>query len=775
LLNDLRYAIRFLARRRLFTLVAVVTVALGVGANTAVFSLADSVLFRPLPYAYSDRLFVLEPVRVSNGQNFGTMSFGDLQAAREAGVFDRVMDLDPISAAFMRDGDRLESLRVLPVPREYLETLGVRPLYGRDFNDSDVGQRAVMLTYRTWVGRFGANSALLDASIPTVDGAPIHVVGVLPPSFRAFFSPPDMLSLTTPSNDPGSRASLPIARLAAGVTREAAQARLSALTATELKPGVLELRMIPLRQMMGRASSRILTLLCAAAFLVLLVGCANLASLVLARGAERRRELAVRASLGGSQWRLARLLLVETVVVAVTGGTVGLAVAYWSFGLLTAKLPAALAQSVDPVFDVRAFLFAAATALAAGVISGIVPAWRLASADARAGLQRGGLQPRASRTGRKALLSFEVGVAVVAVVAAFVLGRSLSDLIANEMGFDATRLVVSGRFVGVGASTFDRPARAAQFSEQLDAVRALPEVRSAAAITILPASGAAPDLPLFPRGAGKGGVRMVSGGFFRTMGIPLLEGRELDDRESFAGTPVGVLNQSAARVLFPEGGALGRPVSAPGQPTRTVIGIAADWRESLKEPAEPTMYVPFDRAKFRGAQMIVDAVDVPSLRERISSTINRVTPDSSVRAQPISALLDREVESLRFTLIVIGAFASLTVLLSVLGVYGVIAFIAAERTREYGVRVALGATRRVIGALVIRQALVPVATGLAAGLIAAIWASRLLAAQLLDIVPAGPVTFAAAAMVLLVAGLAASALPARRAARVDPMVALRAE
>jgi predicted permease len=504
------------------------------------------------------------------------------------------------------------------------------------------------------------------------------------------------------------------------------------------------------------------------------VGCANLANLVLARGAERQRELAVRASLGAPRWRLMRLLLVENIAIALIGGSVGLCLAYWSFGVLVANLPVALARSVDPVFDARAFVFALAAAIGVCLVSGLVPAWQLARADAR-GLQPGRLQSWSTRAGRRALLSLEVAVAVVAVVAAVLLGRSLERLITQQLGFDATRLIVSARTIGAGADARDRRVRAAEFAAQLEAVRAVPGVRSAGAMSILPASGTMADLPLFPRGGAKGGVWIVGSGFFRTMGIPVIEGRELDERESFTATAVGVLNQSAVRALFPDGHAVGRQVTAPNQPARTIVGVVADWRKSLKLAAEPAMYVPFDAAKFRSAQIIVDAPDTPAMRERMRQAVTRVSANAHVTMNPVNTLLDSDAAPIRFMLVVIGLFATLTLVMAMLGVYGVIAFIARERTREYGVRVALGATRRIIGVLVVRQALVPIAAGLTAGLIAATWTSRLLTAQLFEIAPLDAMTFAGTAVLLFASGVAAAAIPARRATRVDPMIALRAE
>jgi predicted permease len=779
LLQDLRYAVRFLSRRPWFTLVAVLTVGLGVGANTAVFSLADAVLFRPLPYSHADRLFVLEPLTLSSGQSYNTLALEDLAAVKANGAFDAVIDLDEAESIYIRDGDRVEPLRVQPVPPQYLSVLGVRPAYGRDFDDGDADTTAVLVTYKTFARRYGGNVGILGTTIPAVDGRSMHVIGVLPSSFRTasaspFFRTPDVLMAARPKYGPVSRASTPIARLAADVSPGAAQARLSAIRATELSPGRTELRMVPLRDRMGRFSRPTLVLLSAAALLVLIVGCVNLANLVLARGAERQRELAVRLSLGASTLRITRLLLVEALVVAALGGVVGVAAAYWSFGVLVARLPLSMSRSMAPVFDSRVFVFGFAFAITAGLVAGLLPAWRLARADAQAGPQIANPQAR-PRSGRKALLSTEISLATVAVIATLVLAQSLADLVTKDLGFDARRLLVSVWAAAPGAAEQDRITRAARLVRQIDSVRTLPAVRSAAAASGLPATGQASDFALFPQPQAHGDVWSISSGFFESMGIPLIEGRDLDDRESFAGAPVGILNRTAARMLFPDGHALGRQVRAPRQPARTIVGIVADSRRSLKKAVEPTMYVPFDRARFRTADIIVDAADSPALREQIRVAINRVSPDTDVRVEPISAVLDQESAVLRFTLTTTAAFALLAVTLAVLGVYGVIAFIAGERLREYGVRVALGATRRAIAMLVVRQAVVPIAIGLAAGLVAAIWTSRILAARILDVLPADPPIFVAAAALLLTSGVLAAALPARRAARVDPMVALRAE
>jgi predicted permease len=452
----------------------------------------------------------------------------------------------------------------------------------------------------------------------------------------------------------------------------------------------------------------------------------------------------------------------------------GVAVAYWSFRTLLSALPAALARSMSPVFDARVFVFAALAALAAALMASLLPAWRLSRAEPQTGLQPGRLYTPRFASGPKSLLSIEVGFALISIVAALMLTGSLWTIVSRELGFETERLVISARSVGAGAAARGRDARLVEFTQQLEAIRSVSGTRSAAGTSGLPAGGVMADFGLFPRGQGRGGVWMISGGFFKTMGIRVVEGREFEDRESFEGAPIGILNQSAARLLFPGVSAIGRQVAAPRQPARTIVGVVADSRRSWKEAAEPSMYVPFDRAQFRLAQIVVDADDTPAMRERLRGAITRVAPDSDVVIEPFAALLDRDVAVLRFTMRVIVAFALLTLALAMVGVYGVITFIAAQRQREYGVRVALGATRRAIAVLVLRQALAPVVAGVLGGLIAGLWTARMLTSQIADVSPATMGTFAGAAVALLACGAVAAGVPARRATRVDPLTTLRA-
>lgn len=317
---------------------------------------------------------------------------------------------------------------------------------------------------------------------------------------------------------------------------------------------------------------------------------------------------------------------------------------------------------------------------------------------------------------------------------------------------------------------------ASAFHRQLDTIRAQSGVSSAAGTGWLPASGWAPDAALFSRGDGReGGTWFVTADFFKTMAIPITEGRELTRAESRSGAPVAVLNASAARLLFPDGHAVGRQVTAPDQPTRIIVGVAADWRRSFAQPASPAMYVPFDAARFRMGQIVLQGDGTPGLADRLESAIARVAPTADITIESVDAALDREVAPIRFKALVIGLFAVLTLALAAVGVYGVISFIATERTREYGIRIALGASKRAVAGLVLRQAAVPVVSGLLAGCVMAAWTSRLLQAQLVDISPGDPAAYLLVIIVLLSTGLLAALAPAMRATRISPVAALRAE
>ena len=796
MLQDLKFALRLFNRHRGYAATAILTVALGVGANTAVFSVADSVLFRPLPFADADRLFVLRIGNPKTGETYGTLPGAAVDAARGTGLFDGVA-VAPSTArgarAYIRTAEGLDALTLSPVSRAYLDMLGVRTAAGRAFTDADTGTRAVILTYRTWMKRYGGDPAVIGSLMPsllrstdaaTKDDPPLHVVGVLPPRLRLplMFGEDGIYLLDNPQLGGPGRMFSPLVRLTSGVGLAAAQAQLAALQAPELSPGKSELRLVPLREEMAGQQDPVLWLLLAAAATVLIVACLNLANLIVARGAMRAREFAVRTALGVSRAGLVRLLLVEGVALAAMGTGLGLVAAYWGFAALSTRLPPVLARVADPAFDLRALVFAIGTASLAAVGFSLLPAVRLSRADARDGLRLGQLQVHAPRRGRQVLIAIQVATCVALLIGAGLIGRSLVALLSQDLGFESRRVVATFDLPTLlvnrgGVLRTDTAARAAFTQARLADVRAVPGVRAAGAASGAPFSGSAPDAPLMEtRGGGeRGGVFSVSSSYFRAIGTPLLAGRDLADAESFAAAPVGLLNETAARLLCGGPSAcLGFVVRAPSQIPRTVVGVVRDIRQGLQRAPQPAMYVPFDPARFAFATLAIDAADTPENRALIKRTLS-TSRDARVDIRSLEDARDREVSPFRFNAIIVGAFALLTLALALVGVFGVMAAVVGERTRECGIRLALGATRARVNRLVVRQAAVPIACGVVAGLILAAWGSRLVATLLFGVVPLDLFSFVAAPAIVLAAGLAAAFIPASRAGRVDPIIALRAE
>lgn len=793
MLQDLRFALRLLNRHRGYAATAILTVALGVGANTAVFSVADSVLFRPLPFADADRLFVLRIGNPATGDVYGTLPGAGIEAARGTGLFDGMAAVSGRGLrAYVQRADGLDALSLSVASREYLELLNVRPALGRMFDASDAGTRAVLLTHRAWMRRYGGNPAVVGSLIPSIirslDGAnvsdpPLHVVGVLPPRLRLpLVYDEDGIALMEGNTVGGpGRRSPPMVRLRPGVTAAAAQAQIGALQGPELVPGKSALRLVPLREEIASRQDPVMWLLVAAAATVLLVACVNLANLIVARGSARARELAVRVALGGSRVRLVRLLITESLCLAVFGSALGLIGAYWGFRVLSGQLPPLLATVADPAFDQRALVFGVVTASLAAVAFGVLPAVRLSRADARDGLRLGQLQVHAPRRGRQVLVALEVAIGLALLVGAGLIGRSLFTLLSQDLGFQRHRIVATFDLPTLvvkrgNAVRADPVARAAFVQARLRDIRGVAGVRAAGAASAAPFSGIMPDAPLMERqGEQAGGVYGVSSGYFRALGISLLAGRDLTDDESFMAAPVGVLNETAARQICGAPDAcLGRLVHAPDQPARTVVGVVRDVRPSVRRAPNALMYVPFDVSRFAFGSIVIDSDDTPENREGLKRALSG-SPNARVEVRSLDEARDEELSPFRFNAILVGSFAALTLVLTIVGVYGVMTAVVGERTREYGIRLALGATRARVNQHVLRQASLPIGAGLAAGLLLAVWGSKYLASLLYGVVPLDAASFAAAASVVLVSGAFAALVPARRAGRVDPIIALRAE
>jgi predicted permease len=813
--QDVRYALRALRRSPSFSAIAVLTLALGIGANTAIFSVVDAVLLEPLPYADAERLvMVWEHDRVS-----GT--------AREPASIPDYFDLRERSRAFEElaaftwayggllapDGDPAR-VKVGAATSELLPMLGIRPVLGRLFTlaEHEPGApRVAILGEGLWRTRFGSDPSVLGRTID-LDGEPYSVVGVVPsriavpigvPVTNAPVTPEDTdlwlpLRITPASGERSRHDVLVLGRLRPGVTLEAAQADVAAV-ARQLEAEYPRanrgrgVRVEPLREAAFADVQRTLLILLGAVGLVLLVACANVANLLLARGAVRAREVAVRAALGAAPRRLLRLFLVESLVLTLIAGGLGAAIAAWGAGPLSALGPRDLPRLADVGVDARVLAFTLAVSLAAAIAFGLVPMLQARRTDLHAVLARGG--GRAGTEGRRgsrfrdALVVAEVALSVVLVIGAGLLMRSLLALRGVDPGFRAERVVKlefdlpTTRYPQDFARYPAWPEVQGFYTALLERARAVPGVRAAALAAHHPLAqgftnsfviegrepeaGSQPEIP----------VRPVTPGYFATLGIPLLRGRPLTDRDGPDAPAVVLINDAAAKRYFPGADPIGQRIRFWGV-SREVVGIVGnELFHGLAAEAPPAVYPPLQQTPMGSASLLAQgAADPARLVPALRAAIREVDPQLPVHGitvldDALSASLARE----RFATTLLSLFAALAMTLAVIGVYGVLSYAVAQRTREMGVRLALGASPRGVVALIVRRGMALALAGIGLGVAAGLAASRLLAGQLFRVTPADPATYAAAAVAAAAASLAACWLPARRATAISPVDALRAE
>ena len=842
LAQDLRYAARSMRRSPGFTAVAVLTLALGIGATTAIFTLVDVTLLKPLPYGAADRLVVayeaITPgmMTASDTVIFTHVRYRHLRSAVPA--FESVAAFAWGDMVLSGDGAApAERLRVERVSASYFPTLGVQAELGRVFlaeEDSGGGNpAAVLLSRGLWARRFGSDPAVVGRSV-TLRGKPFTVVGVMPADFAglsggqidawvpiqsaALFGPGEASALTSPT----AMMFRVVARLAPGVPPERAAAQVAAagLEGRRLypvgflrdHPGTIATGIVPLAEARRHPLLRpLLSLLAAATGAVLLIVCANLAGLMLARARARRAELGVRMALGAGRGRLARQALTESAALALAGGALGAALSVWMTAALVRLRPElppawALLRSTDLLAsaplrpDWRVLLFAVAATLAAGLLFGAAPAIASARADVSdvlsgAGAGRGATA-RASRRGPlinqgPTLVVAEVAIATALLVGAGLMLRSLGELLRVDAGFQPRGLVAM-QLAWADSGFAASPARRAALRAR---VAALPGVESVGEGNCTPlgndcprtvveavdgAAAAARELPMME-------VHDVTPGVFRALGVPLRAGRAFDERDtradSLAGSPpVVIVNQAAARVLWPGvASPVGRRLTA-GSTSREVVGVASDVHYGVpNEPVTPALFFPdaLGRGRQSGATLFVrtapgtrPAAAVPAIRRAIAEVEPSV---AAYEARTMEDAARRATSSTRFVTTLLSLFAAVAALLAALGVYGVLAYGVAQRTREFGIRMALGAGARSVLALVLRQGAAMTAVGVAAGVGAALLASRALDRFLVGVARTDAPTLAAVAALVCLTGLLAAYLPARRATRVDPVRALRSD
>jgi putative ABC transport system permease protein len=821
--SDLRYALRTLAQRPGFTAVAALTLALGIGANTAIFSRIDATLLRKPAFADPDRLALVWGK--SGEQGFSELplslpNFLDLRA--QSRVFEEL-------AAWVTDrinlsgGNEPEQLQYALVTSNFFTVLGVRPVAGRAFLPAEEQPgcpRIVVLSHSLWQRRFGGAPDLVGRSV-TLDGVPHEVVGILPAGFR-FASFPRETDVWMPFGlDPfqgrryarGAKSLGAVGRLKQGVALSQAQADLDTVAGRleqehpDLNKG-LGLRAVPLQEQAVRNMRPALFVLLGAVSFVLLIACANVASLLLARATSRRREMAVRAALGAGRLRLVRQLLTESVCLALAGGLLGLTLASWAGDLL-----AYLAQRGSSPFvpytapeaafslDARVLGFTFLLSVLTGVLFGLVPALQASRTDLSEALKEGGLRGtgllRHGRA-RSVLVVAEVALSLTLLVGAGLLLKSFLRLVEVPPGFRPEHVLTMD--ASLPQSRYDGAAVARFYRQLLERVSALPGVESAGAVTLLPLSGEDSSTGFFVEGQPPPPPaerphthhRAVSAGYFQALGVELVQGRGFTDADSDGAPRVAIVNQTMARRLFPGADAVGKRVALDFEAMhfyqdrppdldipaglRTIVGVAADVRHAgLDLPAVPEMYVPYLQQPARDMTLVVrSTLDPGVVAEAVAREVRALDKDQPVsNVRTMSQLLGESVAAQRFNLELLGAFAVLALVLAAVGLFGVVSYGVGQRTHEIGVRMALGAQARDVLRLVVGQGMGLVLLGLVLGLGASWGLTRFLSSLLFEVSATDPAVFAGVSALLAAVALAASVLPGRRAMSVDPAVALR--
>jgi predicted permease len=793
--QDLRYTARTLRKNPGFTALSIVVLALGIGANTGIFSVVNSVLLKPLPYRDPDRLVVA----LHSGQ-YPVSPADFLDYKRQVSAFEQMAAAEAWRGS-LPSVERTEIIGGMRVTANMMPMLGVEPLLGRVFRpdeDQPGAHPVILLSYGLWQRRFGADRRILGRDI-TLSGKAYTVVGVMPPSFRfapfwqtqaELWSP---LFLANKSNNRDGRSLRVFARLKPAVSMPQAQAEMDTVarrlavaypqTNAKLGISVLSLR----EKVVGPIRSTLLILLGTVAF-VLLIACANVSNLLLTRAIARRKEMALRLAVGASRLRLIQQLLTESVFLAALGGGAGFLLARWGVTLLIAVLPkASLPRQQEIAIDATVFGFTLLLSILTGFIFGLAPAFQVSRSDLNETLKQGGrsaTKGAGQRRTQSLLVTAEVSLALVLLVGAGLMIRTMSRLNAVDAGFNPHDLLTFS--VSVEGTSHDAPALFKQVGEQ---VASLPGVASVGAINHLPIGGdlwnlgyAIEGRPAPPPEEGLGAVyRVVRTGYFETMQLPLDRGRDFTEQDNEKSPAVIIVNEALARKHWPDTDPVGKRIVFENQ-KMSIVGVVKNARQSdwTSEPGEE-MYLPYlQRPNSMGLKQLTFVVRTRTSPESLAGAVQRQVW-SVDKSLPVSHLMTMDqviADKLwrsRLSTLLMGIFAAIALLLAAVGIYGVISYSVRQRTQEIGIRMALGAVSADVLKLTLIASMKPVLAGIGAGLALAVAASRLMATLLYRVPAADPYTFGAVTLVLLFSALLAAYLPARRAAKVDPLIALRHE
>jgi putative ABC transport system permease protein len=808
LIQDLRYGLRMLRKSPGFTAVAILTLALGIGASSAIFSVVNAVLFRPLGYANAGQLVLVPESDPKQGVTDAGMSYPSLLELREhSHVFSAVAGLAGHALTLTGRGEPSEANTVV-VTQDFFSVFGTKPLLGRTLLASD-GERGaapvVVLSEGMWRSQFGADPKITGSPI-TLDMRPYTVVGVMPAEFRTpFLDQADQLWIPLVQDPlfsgwmirPPQTHWMPvIARLRPGVSFAEAQAEMdtvSARLANEFpaEKGWLIQQVRPLQQaIVGDVKSPLLILSCAVG-LVLLIACANIANLLLTRATSRSREIAVRIALGAPKRRITRQLLTESAILGIFGSVAGMFLAYWGVSALVSLLPPGLPRIHGIRVDGSVLGFALVLSMASSFVFGLAPVLFAVRSDPQTNLREGARAGEAtgSRRARSFLAAIEVALAMVLLVGAGLLMRSFVRLTSVSPGFEPSGVVKA--MVSLPQFQYSTQQQWTAFATELmTRLQAEPGMQDSACAAPLPIKDGQINLPFeivgnppLPAGAADTADYVTaSPRYFSVMGIPLLRGRLFDSSDSPSSPPVVLISNALARRYFPNQDPLGRhlvfgfPLN--GRASREIVGVIGDVHDvSLGKKPEAMMYVPFAQAPLYGCEVVVRSTLAASAVAAAIRTethgIDKNLPVTDVATLP--GALSASLAEPRFRTLILGLFSTIALALAAVGIFGVISYSVSRRTREIGIRIALGATSASVRRLVVGESAKLVFFGLAAGVPAALVLTRFLSTLLFDVRPADPLTFTGVAVLLALVALAASYIPVRRAMRVDPMVALRDE
>ncbi len=815
-MQNLRYALRVLGKKPLFTAIVVLTFALGIGANTAVFSVLNAVLLRPLPFHEPQNLVALGEYDIREKADPGTeiesISYLDHVDFRDQSqVFERVAVYTNQSVSTLTDGNEATHVQGESVSADLFQLLGVQAMLGRTFlpNEDEPGNQVVILSHELWQRRFGADRGIIGRTV-TLDGKQFQVIGVMPPRFTFPISavspelwiPMSILRATSDGSQPMTEQRdndffQCIARLKPKVSIQQAQANIDTIVAnwrrqypdTKLHVGA---KVVPEMSAMIGSTRSALLMLCAMAGCVLLVACVNVANLLLARSISRNREISIRAALGAGRRHIIKQLLVESILLGSAGGLAGLLLAIWGIDSLKAFLPSI--PRIDEISpDPRVLAFTALVSVGVGIVAGLLPAWRASHPNLATSLNeaaRGSSEGAAGRRTRAALVIVEIVLALVLLASAGLLVESFLRLQKVPSGFDPSNVTTAR--VALPETTYGKPEQAGAFYKKLlDHVSTFPGMQSVGAAWWIPLSGSeisfnfnVEEHPVAPGQQPVAQVNVVTPNYFQTLRVPIRRGRAFTERDDRTAPPVAIVSEGFAKQYFPGEDPIGKRITPNGSvdpgkpPVREIIGVVADMHLiGLRLPPKPQIYIPHQQFATQTMSIFVRSqMGEAALMSTLRRAVNEIDKDVPVyRVRTLPDYLSQSIAQPRLNAMLVGLFALIALLLAAAGIFGVMSYSVTQRTQEIGIRLALGAQRYDVLRLVVLQGMRFVCAGVVLGLIGVFACSRLLQSLLFGIGATDLRTMFAVTLILIAVAFIACLLPARRATLVDPVKALRAE